>query len=301
VAYDLLAVAVRTASANVRDTRVQGQCRGCLIRGAAPPRSKTKPEPDAYAAHSASGLALYICDLERLVPFASPPTVSRCLRHNILRIDHVQTLHRSPRWGVRSFRCPLRGRDGPAGAPHYVRTRKGYIPVQVYVRDNDVNAAIRVLKKKMQREGTFREMKLRRSYEKPSERRVREKAEAVRRYRKAMGKRLELPFPPLACGAATALRAAVVDCRGLGCASPKSRRFTAQLTPLLMSISRGCCLGLCQGPPAIAVSSRKLGAVQAQHFHAIKWRTSPRRKKITRPFGAAVLSAAIRLRAALAV
>jgi small subunit ribosomal protein S21 len=43
----------------------------------------------------------------------------------------------------------------------------------------------------MQREGTFREMKLRRSYEKPSERRVREKAEGLRRYRKAMRKRLE--------------------------------------------------------------------------------------------------------------
>ena len=63
--------------------------------------------------------------------------------------------------------------------------------MQVYVRDNDVNGAIRVLKKKMQREGTFREMKRRRFYEKPSERRVRERAEAVRRYRKAMGKRLE--------------------------------------------------------------------------------------------------------------
>jgi small subunit ribosomal protein S21 len=34
-----------------------------------------------------------------------------------------------------------------------------------------------VLKKKMQREGIFREMKLRRAYEKPSERRVRERAE----------------------------------------------------------------------------------------------------------------------------
>lgn len=63
--------------------------------------------------------------------------------------------------------------------------------MQVYVRDNDVSAAIRVLKKKMQREGTFREMKLRRFYEKPSERRVREKAQAVRRYRKAMRKRFE--------------------------------------------------------------------------------------------------------------
>jgi small subunit ribosomal protein S21 len=65
------------------------------------------------------------------------------------------------------------------------------VPVEVYVRDNDVGAAIRVLKKKMQREGTFREMRLRRFYEKPSERRVREKAQALRRYRKAMRKRLE--------------------------------------------------------------------------------------------------------------
>jgi len=63
--------------------------------------------------------------------------------------------------------------------------------VEVYVRDNEVNAALRVLKKKMQREGTFREMKRRRSYEKPSERRVRERAESVRRYRKAMRKRFE--------------------------------------------------------------------------------------------------------------
>jgi small subunit ribosomal protein S21 len=63
--------------------------------------------------------------------------------------------------------------------------------MQVFVRDNDVNSALRVLKKKMQREGTFREMKRRRSYEKPSERRVREKAEAIRRYRKAMRKRME--------------------------------------------------------------------------------------------------------------
>jgi small subunit ribosomal protein S21 len=63
--------------------------------------------------------------------------------------------------------------------------------MEVFVRDNDVNAALRVLKKKMQREGIFREMKLRRAYEKPSERRVREKAEAVRRHRKVLRKRME--------------------------------------------------------------------------------------------------------------
>jgi small subunit ribosomal protein S21 len=63
--------------------------------------------------------------------------------------------------------------------------------MQVYVRDGDVGAALRILKKKMQREGTFRELKRRRFYEKPSERRVREQGEAVRRYRKTMRKRME--------------------------------------------------------------------------------------------------------------
>lgn len=63
--------------------------------------------------------------------------------------------------------------------------------MQVFVRDNNIDAALRVLKKKLQREGLFREMKQHRRYEKPSERRVREKSEAVRRYRKAMRKRME--------------------------------------------------------------------------------------------------------------
>jgi small subunit ribosomal protein S21 len=63
--------------------------------------------------------------------------------------------------------------------------------VEVLVRDNNVDQALRVLKKKLQREGVFREMKLRRSYEKHCERRAREKAEAVRRYRKLLRKRLD--------------------------------------------------------------------------------------------------------------
>jgi len=64
-------------------------------------------------------------------------------------------------------------------------------PVQVTVRDNNVDQALKVLKKKLQREGVFREMKLRRAFEKPSERRAREKAEAIRRGRKLERKRLE--------------------------------------------------------------------------------------------------------------
>jgi small subunit ribosomal protein S21 len=63
--------------------------------------------------------------------------------------------------------------------------------VHVIVRDNNVDQALRALKKKLQREGVFREMKLRRNFEKPSERKARETAEAVRRHRKLLRKRLE--------------------------------------------------------------------------------------------------------------
>jgi small subunit ribosomal protein S21 len=61
--------------------------------------------------------------------------------------------------------------------------------LQVLVRDNNVDQALRALKKKMQREGIFREMKMRRSFEKPSEKRAREKAEAIRRARKLARKK----------------------------------------------------------------------------------------------------------------
>ncbi len=61
----------------------------------------------------------------------------------------------------------------------------------VFVRDNNVDQALRALKKKMQREGIFREIKLRRHFEKPSEKRVREKSEAIRRARKLLRKRME--------------------------------------------------------------------------------------------------------------
>jgi small subunit ribosomal protein S21 len=71
--------------------------------------------------------------------------------------------------------------------------------MQVLVRDNNVDQALRVLKKKMQREGVFREMKRRSAYEKPSEKRVREKADAIRRARKLARKQAQreglLPGP----------------------------------------------------------------------------------------------------------
>lgn len=63
--------------------------------------------------------------------------------------------------------------------------------MQVLVRDNDIEQALRSLKRRMLREGVFREMRARSFYEKPSEKRVREKAEAIRRHRKLLRKKLQ--------------------------------------------------------------------------------------------------------------
>ncbi len=126
------------------------------------------------------------------------------------RIGHRRGCPRSTGWPMRAIlRMAMRGiyvlpppsqtaafmvfeNDGCAlfAAGFASGGRKGDL-VQVLVRDNNVDQALRALKKKMQREGIFREMKLRRNYEKPSERRARETAEAVRRYRKLLRKRLE--------------------------------------------------------------------------------------------------------------
>ena len=102
--------------------------------------------------------------------------------------------------------------DAPAPLPdRQCRRRRGQLStqprpfeeehrVQVLVSENNVDQALRVLKKKMQREGVFREMKLRSQYEKPSERRVRDKAEAIRRARKLKRKQMQreglLPMKP---------------------------------------------------------------------------------------------------------
>ena len=82
------------------------------------------------------------------------------------------------------FRPPCRT---ASGGPY-----EGESPlVQIFVRDNNVDQALKALKKKMQREGSFREMKRHVAYEKPSEKRARQKAEAVRRARKLARKRLQ--------------------------------------------------------------------------------------------------------------
>lgn len=72
--------------------------------------------------------------------------------------------------------------------------------MQVLVRDNNIDQALRVLKKKLQREGHFRELRARKAYEKPSERKTRRKAEAIRRQRKLLRKQAQreglLPSSP---------------------------------------------------------------------------------------------------------
>ena len=78
-----------------------------------------------------------------------------------------------------------------AGSSRQKGPEEGLVIVQIFVRDNNVDQALKALKKKMQREGTFREMKRHVAYEKPSEKRARQQAEAVRRARKLARKRMQ--------------------------------------------------------------------------------------------------------------
>lgn len=95
-----------------------------------------------------------------------------------------------PPFQVTRFCSPARPLKRDLGI--LVGLSNGEIPlVQIFVRDNNVDQALKALKKKMQREGSFREMKRHVHYEKPSEKRARQKAEAVRRARKLARKRAQ--------------------------------------------------------------------------------------------------------------
>jgi small subunit ribosomal protein S21 len=95
-------------------------------------------------------------------------------------------------------RCtvPVLGRNSPGC---FAPPPAAEAHLRIFVRDNNVDQALRFLKKKMQREGLFREIKAHAAYEKPSERRVREKAEAIRRAKKLARKKAQreglLPMP----------------------------------------------------------------------------------------------------------
>ena len=56
--------------------------------------------------------------------------------------------------------------------------------IKIEVRNNNVEKAIRVLKKKLMKDGVMKELKMRQYYEKPSDRRVRKKKEMIANYKK---------------------------------------------------------------------------------------------------------------------
>lgn len=62
--------------------------------------------------------------------------------------------------------------------------------MQVEVRGGNLERAIKVLKRKLNEDGMFRELQTRMYYEKPSERRKRDHRQAVSRQRKATAERL---------------------------------------------------------------------------------------------------------------
>ena len=58
------------------------------------------------------------------------------------------------------------------------------VVIKIEVKDNNVDQALRVLKRKLQREGFFKILKIKSNYEKPSERKKREKKENIKRSKK---------------------------------------------------------------------------------------------------------------------
>lgn len=61
--------------------------------------------------------------------------------------------------------------------------------IEVRVVDNDLEKAMRILKKKIQNDGLFKRLKLKKSYEKPSEYKRRKQREAQRRQRIAAARK----------------------------------------------------------------------------------------------------------------
>ena len=58
------------------------------------------------------------------------------------------------------------------------------VVIKIEVRDNNVDQALRILKRKLQREGFFKILKIKSAYEKPSEKKKREKSENIKRAKK---------------------------------------------------------------------------------------------------------------------
>ena len=63
--------------------------------------------------------------------------------------------------------------------------------MEINVNENNIDQALRILKKRMQREGVYRDMKIHRRYEKPSEKRKRKRTEVLRRSGKLKRKHID--------------------------------------------------------------------------------------------------------------
>jgi small subunit ribosomal protein S21 len=140
--------------------------------------------PSAGQASIESGPSVEICILRLAHPTRTPHVLSLS---SVEPIGLARGLRLFP--DLKSIR--LRGSAARRSAFAAVQTQQEENHLQVFVRDNNVEQALRVLKKRMQREGVFREMKRRRFYEKPSEVRMREKSEAIRRARKLARKQAQ--------------------------------------------------------------------------------------------------------------
>jgi small subunit ribosomal protein S21 len=68
--------------------------------------------------------------------------------------------------------------------------RKGRRNLEVKVFDNDVEKALKILKNKLSKSGLFKELKLRRAYEKPSVKKKRKTIEARRRLAKTLRRKV---------------------------------------------------------------------------------------------------------------
>ena len=80
------------------------------------------------------------------------------------------------------FLCPEYWKDFPSGSR--VIPKKGGNGLEVKVFDNDVEKALKILKNKLSKSGLFKELKVRRAYEKPSVKKKRKAIEARRRLAK---------------------------------------------------------------------------------------------------------------------
>lgn len=84
------------------------------------------------------------------------------------------------------------GGEGGGGGPQFPRPERSgdSKPMEVRVEGDNINRAINQLKRKMANEGIYKELKKRRFYEKPSERKKRKQREAERRLRKAQRRQI---------------------------------------------------------------------------------------------------------------